>query len=206
MNRILIALGLGALAALVLPTGLLAGLSGQGSGSPGQLPGPGEDLPIQPDPGQPGSTLLPGGGDCLGGCAALPEPQSDLSAERFALLLADYAGAPFGAVTPALEELLFHGERSLELLADHAALAASAASQADAGRIQWLRTELSRRAVHVQLRVIDANGVIHASLDEARMPLDAKQHAHVNTRAGLQALELSMTLRRVGLAHLWARL
>ena len=106
---------------------------------------------------------------------------------------------PMSADSPALEELLFHGERSRALLAQHGSW------PLDATRAGFLETQLTSTHALLEVRLIDAHGVERMRLDPARFRLGERQHVHADQLVQLQPVEVSGTVKRVGLHHIWTR-
>lgn len=144
---------------------------------------------------------------CKTGCSVGNHPIEPLAEGEFLGLVEGLADddLPETERTRALEMLLFHGARTRELIAKHG-LDALEPSLADS-----LRRELSRTHARLSLRIIDEHDVVRAVLDEARMPVGVKEHVHVSAADpsapdALQPFEVSGTVHRTGMRHLWARL
>jgi hypothetical protein len=100
----------------------------------------------------------------------------------------------------ALQTLLFYGRQTL-LLMDK-----NGDAPLDAERAAFLRRELGRTHVYVELRMIDENGVVRLWNKPARVPLDIR-HGFEYTTTDYQEIEESTgTVKRVGLNHLWQRI
>ena len=183
-------LGASLLAALFL---VAAADHGLGAAAPPRLlPPDGSSHPPDDDDGTAGS-------GCAAGCAALPLPESGLSPLEFDALLEKAASQPLDGENLAFETLLFHGNESLRWLdrRGHGPLGADGEA--------LLRAELSRTHVWVGMRVIDESGVVRASLPAARVPLGERRHIRMKSSERLELPEVSGTVRRVGLHHLWTR-
>ncbi len=143
---------------------------------------------------------LPPAGGCGAGCAAVPEDTDRLAPAEIEELLEKYSRERIDAASPTLETLLFHAEEVREYLAysDDTAL--------DAERGAFLDHELARTHATIELRVVDAEGVERMRLTPHDVPLGEKQHLHADETECFQPPEVSFTVRRVGLAHLWTRL
>jgi len=136
---------------------------------------------------------------CATGCAALPALDRDLSADEFERLLAAYAVQPMSGESAALEALLFHGAAA-------GALLDTLGGELDAEREAFLRRELTRTHARLDVRITDETGVVRLHLGDTLIPLGEKQHLHPHDTNNLQTPEVSGTVHRVGLKHLWARL
>lgn len=138
--------------------------------------------------------------ECAGGCETAPSMVEDgLTQEVFFALLDAVAQEPLGMASLSLETLLFHGDTTAIYL-DQLGTGPLSGEQAD-----FLRRELQRTQAKVSFRVIDDEGVIHASLTPTVVPLGEKQHVHLHTEGALGDVEAGGTVRRVGLHHVWSR-
>ncbi|RMG08010.1 MAG: hypothetical protein D6731_22605 [Planctomycetota bacterium] len=140
--------------------------------------------------------------DCVGSCATASDGPAPLGAERVRALLAAFAREEPRGAGPAGEALLFHHA------AVRAFLAQGGAGPLDAERAAFLRRELARDHAWIEVRVVDAEGTERLRMRPRRVPLDEKQHLHAgpDERVRLPSLEVSGTVRRVGLDHLWTRI
>ena len=114
--------------------------------------------------------------------------------------LDDYARQPAEASSLALESLLFFGAQVTSALPE------LDLSALDAEHVAVLETELARRTVWFEMRLVDERGRLRFELPPTAAPLDVKQHVHPEAALELQPPEISGTIRRVGQHHLWARL
>lgn len=149
-------------------------------------------VPHPHDPGHPGVEV------CATGCSAVPALDKDLTEAKFRELIAAYRTQPMSAESEALEALLFHGEATRALLE-------TARFELDEEREAFLRAELAITHARVDVRVIDVHGKERMHLGESRFPLGVKEHVHAHETSALQAPEVSGTVHRVGVKHLWAR-
>ena len=136
---------------------------------------------------------------CAAGCAALPDDREELGQVEFGRLLKECARSPLDGDNLALETLLFHGAQTLAYLD-----APEGVGAADPLR-DLLARELARDHVRLEVRVTDRSGAIRIALQPVVVPLGIKQHLHADQAQGLDAPEISGTIKRVGLRHLWAR-
>ncbi len=167
------------LGALAVPT------SSVSSGTHPALP-PGADDPTAPP-------------SCATGCAAIATPEKTLSLEEYELLLQRFAAEPPSAESAALEALLFHGAEARRLLAQHGP------GPLDRERAALLGRELARRRVLLSLRLVGEEGVVRASFGPRSVPLDDRRHLAMTEATDLSLPEISGSVRRVGLNHLWTR-
>ena len=135
---------------------------------------------------------------CATGCSAVPALDKDLTEAKFRELIAAYATQPMSQESEALETLLFHGAATRALLD-------AEGFELDDEREAFLRRELAITHARVDVRVIDVHGEVRMHLGESRFPLGVKEHVHAHETSALQAPEVSGTVHRVGVKHLWAR-
>jgi hypothetical protein len=136
---------------------------------------------------------------CASGCALNRHPTGKLSAAHFHELMAQYALEPAAAPSPSLEELLFYGPQTRQLIE------ADGMAPLKADQAVFLWDELKRTHAKISLRVIDSNGEVRTWLPPTRVPLDRRHVFEMETK-NLQPLVTSGTVKRVGLDHLWVRL
>ena len=163
------------------------------------------ELPTQDlGPDEPGAPGTPGDPVevCATGCAAVPAPDLDLGRSEFERLVRDFGREPLTG-GPALETLLFHGASARGWI-DY--LGSAALEPLGAERAALLTAELDRDQALLSVRVTDADGNERFTLDRVRVPLAEKQHLHPDAALDLQLPEVSGTVQRVGLNHLWTRL
>jgi hypothetical protein len=140
--------------------------------------------------------------DCVGSCAFAHDAPPELDADRYRALLKAFAEEPMAAGSEALEELLFHHVAARPLMER------LGTDPLDPERAEFLRRELSRERAWIDVRVVDAKGVERIRLRPQHVLMDHKQHLFPAEadRVQIQELEVSGTVRRVGLDHLWTRL
>jgi hypothetical protein len=137
---------------------------------------------------------------CVAGCSAARDEPAPLGPQAFDALLERFATEPVASGSPALEALLYHHHDARRLLAERGP------GPLDGDRAEALTRELARDEAWLDLRVVDGAGVERVRLGRTRVPLDVKQHLHPERRVDLQPLEVSGTVRRVGLDHQWVRI
>ena len=70
----------------------------------------------------------------------------------------------------------------------------------------FLRQELSRDTYDMEMRLVDDDGSVRATVTRSDVPLDHKEHLEFDLDgSGLQAFITSWRSKRVGLHHLWSR-
>lgn len=136
---------------------------------------------------------------CASGCALSRHPTGKLSSQRLGELITQYAREPATSPSPSLEELLYYGPQTRELIESEGI----GALNTDHAEFLW--KELKRTHVKISLRVIDSSGVTRTWLPPTRVPLDRRHVFEMETK-NLQPLVTSGTVKRVGLDHLWVRL
>lgn len=141
-----------------------------------------------------------GSGDvCATGCAAEPQGGDGLGITQLEGWLRRYAAAPVEHPGVALETLLFYASEVRELAA------LQGLGELDEEHKRFLLREISRSEAILEVRFVDALGRERLRLDPTEVPLGVKQHLFPRTE-DLQVPEVSGTIKRVGLGHLWARL
>ena len=136
---------------------------------------------------------------CAAGCSVASPPTAILSSSEIASCLEKIANQPVGSPSLELETLLFHASRVIPHLHEkgHGPLKSEQA--------QFLKRELARTHAEVELRIVDADGKQRMRF-ERQVPIGEKQHLHAKQAQGFAPPEISFTIHRVGLNHLWSRL
>ncbi len=137
---------------------------------------------------------------CASGCAADQHPTPPLLKDEFNRLVGLYAKEPMSDQSEGLEYLLYYGRQSL-LFLDHLGN-----GPLDAQRAEYLRRELKRTHVYVELRVVDEFGQVRVWNKPARVPLDVRHGFEFATKDYQRIEESTGTVKRVGLYHLWQRI
>ncbi len=109
-----------------------------------------------------------------------------------------FAAEPYGGGS-ALDSLCYYGPQALFMLD------AVGACDVEPARAELLRRELKRDHVYFSVRVIDERGVERLTLKNSYTPFDANVHHHLNATKDVPPCEISGTIKRVGLHHIWAR-
>jgi hypothetical protein len=137
---------------------------------------------------------------CASGCAADQHPTPPLLKQEFNRLVGLYAQEPMSDQSEGLEYLLYYGRQSL-LYLDRLG-----SQPLDGERARYLRKELERLHVCVELRVVDEHGVVRVWNRPARVPLDVRHGFEFETKDYQRIEESTGTVKRVGLYHLWQRI
>ncbi|MCP4872087.1 MAG: hypothetical protein GY898_25560 [Proteobacteria bacterium] len=133
---------------------------------------------------------------CKTSCA-FDDPNGErLTHEEFDGLITDWLAEPIDAPSLPLETLLFHGERTRELMA---------ASTLPADWRAFLETELAWNTAAIEMRLIDDDGRVRAVLADAGFALGKGRHTEMTATGDLGHVEVSGRVKRVGLDHLWSR-
>jgi hypothetical protein len=143
---------------------------------------------------------------CASGCASDQHPTPPLLREEFRRLLGLYAKEPMSDQSEGLETLLYYGRQSLLYLDNLDKFAEAEKVAIDKPRVDFLRHELSRTHVYVELRMIDEFGVVRVWNKPARVPLDVRHGFEFTTNNYQRIEESTGTVKRVGLYHLWQRI
>lgn len=163
--------------------------------------GTGFKASASPSPGGPtadGPTGEPAEGEvCTTGCQSLEPTALDRDAYLDLIRRFSKEEALDGI---AFETLLFHGD------ATRARLAAEGTPGLDSERAGRLKAELERSHARLSVRFVDAGGGERLTLDSALVPLGLKRHLWPRETVDLRPPEVSGTLQRVGVKHLWSRL
>lgn len=140
---------------------------------------------------------------CATGCAAASYETRKLSAAELDELALAWAADPKSP----------QGERALDTLLFHTASPEAAEANWVPNEVllghegaSFLMTEIGRGHALLELRLVDREGRVRLELPPTRMPLGQKQHVVAHETATLQPPEVSGTIKRVGLEHLWVRL
>jgi hypothetical protein len=137
---------------------------------------------------------------CASGCSYDQSPMKRLTSEEYHSLINQYAVQPMDGTSLALETLLHYG-RQTRLMIAHEGTA-----PLDPARDQFLRNELRKTHVYVEIKLEDEYGNIRGSLPPTIVPLD-RRHAFDVEMHDVQPIEESTgTVKRVGLDYLWTRL
>ncbi|MCF6229057.1 MAG: hypothetical protein L3J82_10470 [Planctomycetes bacterium] len=128
-------------------------------------------------------------------CGDARHPTKYLPKSEFQTLINDFSSAPIGQ-NAAIDALCYYGPQTESWLA-------SERPDMPPAHAAFLSTELSRKQVRLQVRVIDVNGVERVTFDSF---VDIDQRGHHQAQAvGLTAPEVAGTIKRTGLHHIWAR-
>jgi hypothetical protein len=153
-----------------------------------------------------GPTAVAGGGGetdrgqvCATGCAVDSGEIGGLTAAEIEGLFEELGEGSLDGENLALETLLFHGAQIGEALDELDGVL-------DAESETFLRRELARQHARLDVRFVDENGSERLRLGARRIPLGEKQHLFPSRAQALTPPEISGTVRRVGLDHLWVRL
>lgn len=147
-------------------------------------------------PGPTGDDASSDASDCVGGCDAVKDTTGELSDAEIEVLL---AGLADGSNPDALETLLFHGPIVRSYFAAHEEIAI------DPLLSRRLQRELAKTHVFISVRVVDSDEKVRMEMRE-RVPIGIKQHLHPHDADGFAPPEVSFTVQRVGLHHLWTRI
>ncbi len=137
---------------------------------------------------------------CSSGCARSNHPTPTLEVDRFYSLIQAYQNHPANQASPPLEELLYYGPQTRELLDQ------LVNPPLDSTHLAFLRRELRRDHCRIEFRVIDEKNQVRVWLDPIVVPLDLRHVFHPLKFHGFQPAEASGTVKRVGLDHVWQRI
>lgn len=134
---------------------------------------------------------------CATGCSAASYVEPELDMDEYLRLVDAAAAGAWSEDNAALESLLFYGEAAARLTREHGTGGFAS---------ELLLSELDRSHATLSVRLVNASGVERVTLAPARIPLGEKQHLFPEHSSDVQVPEISGTVRRVGLNHLWTRL
>lgn len=136
---------------------------------------------------------------CQSTCSSpAPGAQIPLDPSSVEALLDEVSQAPVGAITEAVEALLFHGEQARSWLDQRGD------GPLDDAHAAWLRRELARRSATISFRLLDDDGTVRGAAT-ASVPLGRKQHVALQRTGSLGDIDVAGRVHRVGLHHLWTR-
>ena len=138
--------------------------------------------------------------DCKTSCSLGDQTdEHHLSDGEVEVLLEDWNLQPLGEPTIELETLLFYFKDTQHFLDEHGALGLDPQHEA------FLRQELARDTVTMEMRLLDSQGQVRGTIPPTEIPLKEKQHITFAGTGSLKHLETGGKVKRVGLAHLWSR-
>ena len=142
----------------------------------------------------------PSGADCKTSCSLGDQTEDmHLTEGELAVLLEDWNTQRLGEPTIELETLLFYFHDTEHYLTEHGSHAL------DEQHDEFLRRELARDTVTMEMRLLDAEGQVRGTVPPTEIPLKEKQHITFAGTGSLKHLETGGKVKRVGLAHLWSR-
>lgn len=136
---------------------------------------------------------------CASGCAASRHPTQELTREHFERLLVEYTYEPMDQTNNALEELMYFGSQTRDMLQSFGI------GQLDSQRAEFLWEQLKLNKAKVSIRVLDQSGDVRTWIEPTTVPFDRRHVFEMQTN-NVQPLVTSGTVKRVGLNHVWARL
>jgi hypothetical protein len=137
---------------------------------------------------------------CKTGCAIAKHGDGPLESEELQEWLQAYQESDALAPTVALETLLYHGEQVRRFMASNNSKVLDAAHRSK------LNEELSKVYAVVEARLVNDEGEVVSHLQPTEVRLGEKAHLYIPGQNGRPPFEISGTVMRVGVAHLWARL
>jgi hypothetical protein len=138
--------------------------------------------------------------DCKTSCSLGDQAEDmHLTAGELQVLLEDWNTQVPGDPTIELETLLFYFQDTQHYLDEHGDVGL------DLQHAEFLRRELARDTVIMEMRLVDAEGTIRGRIPPTEIPLKTKQHITFEGTGSLKHLETGGKVKRVGLAHLWSR-
>ena len=145
-----------------------------------------------------GGPVFAGGGGCAETCSLRDAPEQQSESE-FRSTLSDWLSQEEQAASLPLETLLYYSGSTLHFLASLEELSLSA------DRRRFLKNELARTKVTMEMRLVADSGDVRGTVLAADVPLGEKQHLRFQATGSLGHLESGGRVRRVGLNHIWSR-
>lgn len=133
---------------------------------------------------------------CIG-CGDARHPTPRLTQIEYKRLMAAY-GSEDGE-DAALDSLCYYGPQAAYMLET------AGDCGVDTKKIERLKAELARDHVYFSVRVVDENNVERLTLSRSYTPFDANVHHHLSQIVNTPPCEISGTIKRIGLYHIWAR-
>lgn len=137
-------------------------------------------------------------GLCQAGCLYVPGP--GISDDAVLDNMKALRNVPVGEEAEALDNLLFYDEDTRRVIAKGDPLPLTADWQA------FLVKQLLKRNVIFQLRVVDDEGKVRATVEPTLMALGVKRHMDTTNNVKVQPIDANGTMVRVGLNHIWYRM
>ncbi|MCA8919637.1 MAG: hypothetical protein KDB32_11205 [Planctomycetes bacterium] len=131
-------------------------------------------------------------------CGDARHPTAPLLLGEYETLIAQYANDPVDD-SEALDSLCYYGVQTRDMLRDHGV------GDLDAEHAEFFKREISRTHAFLSVRVTDENGVVRISMLRKRVAFDQRAHHEVDEVVDVLPPEISGTVKRVGLYHIWAR-
>lgn len=131
-------------------------------------------------------------------CGDARHPTAPLFLAEYEKLIASYAQDPVND-SEALDSLCYYGVQTRDLIREHGV------GELDAEHAEFLRREVSRTHAFLSVRVTDENDVVRISMMRKRVAFDQRDHHEVDEVVDVLPPEISGTVKRVGLYHIWAR-
>lgn len=135
---------------------------------------------------------------CSSGCAR-PEHPVHVEHEEIDAWLQQFASAPIGAESLAVDSLLFYGHETTELLSHHEHDFLPEEHE------RWLRRELRRDRVATSFRLVDDTTGEVLGHHEDVFPWTDHQDFVLSDTGPLGRVSMNGKVKRVGAHHLWAR-
>jgi len=138
--------------------------------------------------------------NCASSCTG-PDPtnQDVLEAELIPGIFEEWNSQEIGDPTIELETLLFYNHDTQAFIAE------KGTPGLDEKHAAYLKAELARDSVSMEMRLVDDAGQVTGFLSVPSFPLWEKQHLTFTGTGTLGHLETGGKAKRVGLAHLWTR-
>ena len=137
---------------------------------------------------------------CKTGCAVAKHGEGPLEPDELVGWIQAYQDSDIDSASIALETLLYHGDQVRDYLSEYTN------TPLDGEHRKNLQNQLSKQFAIVEARLVNDRGVVVAHLEPAEVKIGEKVHLNVPGRGERLPFEISGTVMRVGVKHLWARL
>ena len=137
---------------------------------------------------------------CKTGCAVAKHGDGPLEKQEMLEWMQAYQDSDVQSASIALETLLYHGRQVREFLEQ------DKQTPLDQPHRENLEAELSKQTAIVEARLVNDSGLVVAELAPTEVKIGEKAHLYVPGQGDRLPFEISGTVMRVGVKHLWARL
>jgi len=146
-----------------------------------------------------GKGVFPSEACTIGGCSIGHHTIPALKRKQYNRLLQSFREQPVSPESNAFEKLLYYGKQTRAFINSYGT------DPLGERRSRALKRELTRTHALVSIRVTDEDGTIRLRTQRKKVPLGKSKHFPIKQTTNLKPPELSGTVYRTGVKHLWAR-